>query len=130
MAFNDPIAEMLTKLRNAKGARHRYIDVAHSKLKVNILEILKKQGFIDNFLVSEERHLIRVFLRYKANRESMLRGLNRVSSGGLRRYITCDQIPRIFNGMGIAILSTSKGVMDGDTARSMKIGGEFLCTVW
>lgn len=130
MAFNDPIAELLTKIRNAKGAQHRYVDLSHSKMKVRILDILKDHGFIENFLVNEEKHKLRVFLRYNKNRESVLHGLNRQSKCGLRHYIGYADIPRVFNGMGVAIMSTPKGVMDGETARNLKVGGELLCTVW
>ena len=130
MAFNDPIAELLTKIRNAKGAQHRFVDMSFSKMKVKILEILKGQGFIENFLVDEENHKMRVFLRYTRERESVIHGLDRISKSGLRRYIGYADIPRVFNGMGIAILSTPKGVVDGETARNLKVGGELLCTVW
>src|SRR5690348_10912212 len=121
MAFNDPIAELLTKIRNAKGAQHRYVDLSHSRMKVKILEILKAHGFIENFLVNEEKHKIRVFLRYTKSRESVLHGLNRISKCGLRKYIGYADIPRVFNGMGVAILSTPKGVLDGETARNLKV---------
>ncbi len=132
MAFNDPIAEMLTKIRNAKAksAQHRYVDLSHSQIKVKILEILRHHGFIENFLVNEEKHKIRVFLRYTKNRESVLHGLDRESTCGLRHYIGYRDIPRVFNGMGIAILSTPQGVIDGETARNLKVGGELICTVW
>lgn len=130
MAFNDPIAELLTKIRNAKGAQHRHVDLSFSKIKVKILDILKNHGFIENFLVNEQQHKIRIFLRYNKSRESIIHGLDRISKSGLRRYIGYDRIPRVFNGMGIAILSTPKGVIDGETARSLKVGGELLCTVW
>ena len=130
MAFNDPIAELLTKIRNAKDAQHRYVDLSFSKIKVKLLEILKNHGFIENFLVNEEQHKLRIFLRYNLQRESVLRGLKRVSTSGLRRYIGYQEIPRVYNGMGISILSTSKGVVDGDTARNLKVGGELLCTIW
>jgi small subunit ribosomal protein S8 len=130
MAFNDPIAELLTKIRNAKGAQHRYVDLGFSKIKVRILEILKDHGFIENFLVNEEKHKMRVFLRYTKARDSVIRGLSRQSTCGLRKYIGYSRIPRVFNGMGIAIVSTPKGVVDGETARNLKVGGELLCTVW
>src|SRR5579872_6794308 len=116
MAFNDPIAELLTKIRNAKGAQHRYVDLSSSKIKVKILEILKNHGFIENFLINEQKFKIRVFLRYTKTRESVINGLTRVSKSGLRRYIGYDRIPRVFNGMGVAIVSTPKGVLDGETA--------------
>ncbi len=130
MAFNDPIAELLTKIRNAKGAQHRYVDLSFSKMKVRLLEIMKDYGFIENFLVNEELHKMRVFLRYNRNRESVLKGLRRESTCGLRRYVNYREIPRVFNGMGLAIVSTSKGVVDGETARNLKVGGELICTIW
>src|SRR3990167_8915281 len=123
MAFNDPIAEMLTKIRNAKDAQHRYVDLSHSKMKVKILEILKNHGYVENFLVNEEKHKMRIFLRYTNNRDSVIRGLKRISTCGLRRYIGYRDIPKISNGMGIAILSTPQGVFDGETARNLKAGG-------
>ncbi len=130
MAFNDPIAELLTKIRNARTSQHRYVDLSFSRMKVKILEILKNQGFIENFLVNEEKYKIRIFLRYTKARESVIHGLNRISKNGLRKYIGYADIPKVFNGMGVAILSTPKGVIDGETARNLKVGGELLCTVW
>ena len=130
MAFNDPIAELLTKIRNGKDAQHRYVDIGFSKIKVKILEILKGHGFIENFLVDEANFRIRAFLKYNRARESVVRGLVRVSKSGLRRYIGHEEIPSVCNGMGIAILSTPKGVVDGQTAKNLKVGGELLCTVW
>ncbi len=130
MAFNDPIAELLTKLRNAKNAQHRYVDLSSSKMKLKILELLKQNGFIENFLVNEEMHKIRVFLRYMKNRQSVLNGLTRISTPGSRRYVKYQDIPHVFNGMGLAIVSTCKGIIDGETARNLKVGGELLCTIW
>ena len=130
MSFNDPIAELLTKIRNAKDAQHRFVDMYSSKMRVKILNLLKNHGFIDNYLVDEKRHKMRIFLRYTKERESVILGLKRESKCGCRRYLGYQEIPRVFNGMGIAIMSTSQGVMDGETARKLKVGGEFLCTVW
>lgn len=130
MSFNDPIAELLTKIRNAKDAQHRFVDMSHSKLKIKILELLKAHGFIENFLVNEEQHKIRVFLRYTKERGSVIRDLKRESTCGRRHYLGYQCIPRVCNGMGIAILSTPQGVVDGETARNLKVGGELLCTVW
>jgi small subunit ribosomal protein S8 len=130
MAFNDPIAELLTKIRNAKNAQHRYVDLSSSKIKLKILEIMKINGFIENYLVNEEMHKIRVFLRYVKNRRCILNGLDRISTPGGRRYVGYQRIPCVFNGMGIAIVSTCKGIIDGETARNLKVGGELLCTVW
>ncbi len=130
MSFNDPVAELLTKIRNAKDAQHRCVDMSSSKMKIKILEIMKHHGFIENFLVNDEKHKIRVFLRYSKGRESVIKGLTRISKGGLRRYIGYEEIPSVFNDMGIAIMTTSKGVVDGATARNLKVGGELMCTIW
>ena len=130
MAFNDPIAELLTKIRNAKDVHHRYVDISFSKIKVKILEIMKHHGFIENFLVNEQTRKIRVFPRYTKYREAVIRGLKRVSTSGMRQYIGYRDIPRVFNGMGISILTTPQGVIDGETARNLKVGGELLCTIW
>jgi small subunit ribosomal protein S8 len=99
-------------------------------MKVQILEIMMSHGFIENFLVNEEKYKMRVFLRYTKTRESVIHGLKRISKNGLRRYIGSAEIPKVFNGMGVAIMSTPKGVVDGETARNLNVGGEILCTVW
>jgi small subunit ribosomal protein S8 len=130
MSFNDPIAELLTKIRNAKGAQHRYVDLSFSKNKVKILDLMRNHGFIENFLVNEEQFKIRIFLRYNKDRQPVIHDLKRVSTSGMRRYIGYKDIPRVFNGMGICIMSTPKGIVDGETARNLKVGGEILCTVW
>lgn len=130
MSFNDPIAELLTKIRNAKGAQHRYVDLSYSKNKVKILDLMRNHGFIENFLVNENQYKIRVFLRYTKERKSVIQNLQRVSTSGMRRYVGYNEIPRVFNGMGICIISTPKGIVDGETARNLKVGGELLCTVW
>lgn len=128
--MNDPIADLLTRIRNARNARHRYIDLRPSKVKLQIIKVLHEQGYIDNFLVDEERGKARIFLKYSETRQPVISGLKRVSSPGLRRYIGYKQIPRIYGGMGVAILSTPNGIIDGETARSQKVGGELLCLVW
>jgi small subunit ribosomal protein S8 len=130
MAFNDPIAELLTRIRNAIMARHRYVDINISKMRVSLVEILREQGFIDNYLTSEEKKKIRIFLKYTKNKQPVIKGLKRVSSPGLRRYIGCSDIPRVLGGIGIAILSTSLGVIEGESARHKKVGGELLCYIW
>ncbi len=130
MSFNDPIAELLTKIRNAKDAQHRFVDLSYSKMKVKILELMKHHGFIDHFLVNEEQFKMRVFLRYTKERGSVIRGLKRESKSGCRHYLGYREVPRILNGTGIAILSTPQGIVDGETARNLKVGGEILCTVW
>lgn len=130
MSFNDPIAELLTKIRNAKDAQHRFVDMSFSKFKVKILELLKTHGFIENYLVNEQQFKMRVFLKYTKERGSVITDLKRQSKNGCRMYLGYNQIPRVFNGLGIAILSTPKGVVDGETAKNLKVGGELLCTVW
>ncbi len=130
MAQHDPISDLLTRIRNARAAKHRYVDIPLSKLRVNIIKVLKEQGFIEQFLVNEEKRVARVFLKYSTGRVPVLEGLRRISTPGLRRYVGHQDIPRILGGMGIAILSTPKGVLEGECARKMKLGGELLCTIW
>lgn len=130
MSFNDPIAELLTKIRNAKDAKHRYVDLGFSKIKVKILENMKHHGFIENFLHDEKQFKIRIFLKYTKTRESVIHNLQRVSTSGSRKYVKSQEIPRPFNGLGLTILSTPQGVLDGETARNLKVGGELLCTIW
>jgi small subunit ribosomal protein S8 len=130
MSFNDPIAELLTKIRNAKDAQHRYVDLSYSKVRTRLLEILREHGFIENFLLNKELRKIRVFLKYDGRRASIIQGLKRVSTSGLRRYVGYREIPKVRNGLGLAIVSTSKGILEGEVARSLKAGGELLCTVW
>jgi len=132
MSFNDPISDLLTRIRNGSKAQHRYIDMQWSALTQNIAQVLKDESFIEHFLVKEEggKTNMRIFLRYTANRQPLIRGLKRISTPGRRRYIGHDEIPRVFNGLGISIISTSKGVLVGSEARSRKVGGELLCYVW
>ena len=132
MAFSDPIADLLTRIRNASGAQHRYVDIGWSKLKQNIAEILKQQGFIENYLVKQEnnRGTMRIFLKYTEGRQPVIQGIKRVSKPGLRKYVKFDEIPTFFGGLGVPVLSTSQGVIAGYEARKRKIGGELLCLVW
>lgn len=128
--LSDPIADLLTRIRNAKQARHRFVDFRPSKIKMEIVRVLHEQGFVDKFLVNEEKGQARLFLKYAGGREPVIKGLNRISSPSLRRYVGYRQIPKIYGGMGIAILSTPDGIIDGETARMKKLGGELLCLVW
>lgn len=130
MAIHDPVADLLTRIRNAKDARHRFVDFRPSKMKIEILRILQEQGFVEKVLVDHENSRARVFLKYSDGRESVIKGLKRVSSPSLRRYVGYKMIPRIYGGMGIAILSTPSGIIDGETARKKKVGGELLCLIW
>jgi small subunit ribosomal protein S8 len=130
MAVSDPIADLLTRMRNAKLAKHRYVDVANNKMSQGILKILHEQGFIQQFLVNEEKRIIRVFMKYGPMREPLMQKLKRVSRPSLRRYVGHQEIPRVLGGLGLSILSTPKGVIDGETARKLKVGGELLCCIW
>ncbi len=130
MSLSDPIADLLTRIRNAKDAKHRYVDIRPTKLLVNLVKVLQNMGFIDSYLINEEQRKMRVFLKYAEGRESLITGLKRVSRPSLRRYVESRRIPKIDGGMGLVILSTSKGVMDGESARKLGIGGEVLCCVW
>lgn len=128
----DPIADMLTRIRNALTARHDYADVPASKLKEAIAEVLKREGYIGGYeLRTEGSHkTIRVHLAYNQNREPAISGIERVSKPGLRVYAGRGEIPRVYGGLGIAILSTPEGVMTGKEARRRGVGGEVLCYVW
>jgi small subunit ribosomal protein S8 len=132
MSMTDPVADMLTRIRNASSARHEKCLVPRSRLKVRIAEVLKEEGFIKDYLVHEDgpQGAITILLKYNADREPAISDIKRVSKPGLRRYVPTGSIPRVLNGMGIAILSTSKGVMADREARKQKVGGELICTVW
>jgi small subunit ribosomal protein S8 len=132
MSFTDPIGDMLTRIRNASSARHEKVLVPKSRLKVRIAEVLRDEGFIKDFVVHQDgvQGAITIVLKYSADREPAISDIKRVSKPGLRRYVATDSIPRVLNGMGIAILSTSKGVMVDREARKQKVGGELICTVW
>jgi small subunit ribosomal protein S8 len=132
MSFTDPIGDMLTRIRNASSARHEKVLVPRSGLKIRIAEVLREEGFIKDFVVHQDgvQGAITIVLKYSADREPAISDIKRVSKPGLRRYVPTDSIPRVLNGMGIAILSTSKGVMVDREARKQKVGGELICTVW
>lgn len=129
---SDPIADLLTRIRNASRAEHEKVDIPASKLKIRIVEILKDEGFIKNFRLLEDgkQGTLRVYLKYGAGNEKMISGLERVSTPGRRIYVTHDKVPSILAGMGIAIVSTSKGVLTDKDARREKVGGEVLAYVW
>lgn len=130
MAQSDTIADLMTRLRNAALARHKFVDMRTSKIKLNIVHVLEKNGFVEHVLINDEKKMMRIFLKYDSSREPVLQGLKRKSSPGLRQYIGVNEIPKIRGGLGCAILSTSQGVVDGETARQKNIGGELLCYVW
>jgi small subunit ribosomal protein S8 len=130
--ITDPIADLLTRVRNGSRARHPRVDVPSSKLKVEIARILKDEGYIANFKVVDEKgkRTLRVFLRYTPDRRSVITDLRRVSRPGSRRYIGKAGIRPVVGGMGIVILSTPRGLMTGQSARKEGVGGELLCEVW
>lgn len=127
----DPIADMLTRVRNAQHARHRRVDMPVSTLKVELARLLKDNHYIHDFKVLEDGkfNVLRLYLKYHQERP-VIRELKRISKPGLRKYVSVKDIPRVRNGLGIAILSTSKGVMTDRDARANKVGGELLATVW
>ncbi|MEG0037262.1 MAG: 30S ribosomal protein S8 [Victivallaceae bacterium] len=131
-SVSDPIADLLTRIRNSLKAEHLFVDVMHSKMREEVAKILKKNGFIAHYLVKEEnkKRTMRVFLKYKENRQSIVRVLKKISKPSLRVYVSVDKIPYVFGNMGISILSTSQGILDGSSARAKNIGGELLCLVW
>ena len=133
MAISDPVADFLTRIRNAIKAQHRYVDVDWSKMRQTLAEILKSQGFIENSLVKVDdgqRGTIRLFLKYANGRRPVIQGLKRISKPGLRRYVGHQDIPRFYGNMGLSIVSTSQGVMPGNEAKQRGIGGELLCLIW
>jgi len=132
MTTSDPIADMLTRVRNAVGARHSKVDVPASKLKAEIARILKEEGYILNYKLAEEgpRKTIKIYLKYSLGNSPVISRLERVSKPGCRVYVGKDDIPRVLGGLGINILTTPKGVMTGASARKEGVGGEVLCQVW
>jgi len=132
MSVSDPIADMLTKIRNASSARHEKVDIPTSKLKLEIVKILKTEGYIKNFkkIVNEGQNFIRIFLKYDEENDPVLHGVDKVSRPGRRVYAGYKNLPRVFNGFGTVIVSTSEGVTTGRKAVEKKVGGELICTVW
>ena len=132
MHITDPIADMLTRIRNANGARHDTVDVPASNMKKSIAQILLDEGYIKSFQIVNDgtQGTIRITLKYNAGKEKVISGLRRVSKPGLRVYVGADELPRVLRGLGIAIVSISKGVMTGKAARAAHVGGEVLAFVW
>ncbi len=154
MAMTDPIADMLTRIRNANVAKHDTVEIPASRMKVALTKILREEGYIKHYKIvkaqpkgkkraaaaaapkktaakrSERQGLIRIYLKFGPNQEKVINGLRRVSRPGLRRYVHCEHIPEVRGGLGIAILSTPKGVVTGQQARQERVGGELLAMVW
>lgn len=132
MSMSDPIADMLTRIRNANTAGLETIEMPHSKMKVEVARILKREGFITDYTTEGQggKRSLTLFMKYGLEKEPTIRGLKRVSKPGFRRYVSARNIPRVLGGIGIAILSTSVGILTGREARTKKVGGEVLCHVW
>jgi len=134
MSMTDPIADMLTRIRNAVASRHRRVDIPVSRVKTEIARILKENNFIQDYSMidtDDGKHLLRVRLKYAGTTgQPVIRALQRVSTPGLRRYVGVNQIPRVRNGLGLAILSTSQGMMSDREARQARTGGELIAVVW
>ena len=132
MTMTDPIADFLTRIRNALLAKHETAEIPASKLKWRLTEILKAEGYIaDAHLVGEGRdQVIRVDLKYAPGEVSVIQSLQRISKPGRRRYVTADELPRVLNGLGMAVISTSRGVMSDRECRRLHVGGEVMCQVW
>lgn len=130
--MTDPIADMLTRLRNAQRSRHREVRLPSSKLKVAVARVLESKGYVEDVRVDEEagRPTLCVGMRYRRNGSHIIDGLRRVSKPGRRVYVSADEVPKVRNGLGIAVLSTSRGVMADEDARAQHVGGEWLCEVW
>ena len=132
MQISDVIADMLTRIRNANDAKHETVDIPASNFKKSIAEILLEEGYIKSYQIVEDgkQGIIRVTLKYTAGKQKVIHGLRRVSKPGLRIYTNCEDMPKVMNGLGIAIVSTSKGVMTDKKARLANVGGEVLAFVW
>lgn len=132
MVLTDGIADMLTRIRNALMVRHEFVDIPYSKIKESIGEILKKEGFVSEIKAFTEKKpgVLRVYLKYDADRRGVIRGLKRISKPGRRVYAGADELPRVMGGIGVAMISTNKGVITDKEARSLRVGGEVLCFIW
>jgi small subunit ribosomal protein S8 len=132
MNITDPIADMLTRIRNANNVNKDVVDIPASNLKINIAKTLKDEGFIKEYKIIDNypQNKIRIYLKYGRNDEKVITGLKRISKPGLRVYVNKDEIPRVLGGLGIAVISTSRGILTDKQARNEGIGGEVLCYVW
>ncbi|MDZ7835239.1 MAG: 30S ribosomal protein S8 [Alkalibacterium sp.] len=132
MVMTDPIADFLTRIRNANNARHTKVEIPASNLKKGMADILKSEGFIKDveFVEDDKQGIVRIFLKYGQNNERVITGLKRISKPGLRVYVNAEEMPKVLNGLGIALVSTSEGVVTDKTARAKNIGGEVLAYVW
>ena len=132
MSLNDPVSDYLTRIRNAQSARKKWVDVPSSKLIIRMSHVLKEESFIRDYILVKDnkQDILRVFLNYDYNDKPVIHGIQRQSKPGCRSYVTADNLPRVLNGMGIAILTTSKGVISDKKAKLLNVGGEVICQVW
>jgi small subunit ribosomal protein S8 len=132
MVMTDPIADFLTRIRNANMAKHKSLEIPASKMKRDIAEILKKEGFVKNveYVEDDKQGIIRVFLKYTRNGERVITNLKRISKPGLRQYVRSNEVPKVLNGLGVAVISTSEGLLTDKEARARNIGGEVIAYVW
>ncbi|MDD2496024.1 MAG: 30S ribosomal protein S8 [Tissierellia bacterium] len=132
MVMTDPIADMLTRIRNANHAKHEFVDIPASRIKKEIANILLEEGYIKGFDVIDDakQGIIRVELKYQPNKERVITGIKRISKPGLRVFVNKDETPKVLGGLGIAIISTSKGILTDKKARVQGVGGEVICYVW
>lgn len=130
--MTDPIADFLTRIRNAQRAGHRWLDIPMSKIKAHMAVVLKREHYIKDFVIIEEEKFrtLRIYLRYEPDGSPVIETIRRISKPGIRVYVPAKSIPRVLNGMGIAIMSTSRGIMTGKEAKVARLGGEVLCHVW
>jgi small subunit ribosomal protein S8 len=132
MCMTDPVADMLTRIRNAGMAKHQKVDIPSSNLKVNLANLLRNEGYIKNYklIADNKQGILRVYLKYIDEKDPVINEIKRISKPGGRVYVNSDRIHKVKNGLGVAILSTSKGIITDKTAREIGVGGEILCTVW
>ena len=132
MSMTDPIADFLTRIRNAQSAAKNWVDIPSSNIKKRIAFVLKEEKFIRDIILIEDnkQNIMRIFLKYDYEKKPVIHGIQRYSKPGCRRYVVADNIPRVFNGMGVSILSTSKGVVSDKKAKLLNVGGEVLCQIW
>ena len=131
MSLSDPIADMMTRIRNAQAARHEAVEMPHSKMKTEIARVMQREGYVKAYSVEGgPKKILRIYLRYTGDHEPLISGLRRDSTPGRRVYVAAGEIPRVLGGIGIAILSTSGGIVTDKEARKRKVGGEVLCSVW
>jgi len=131
MSWSDPIADMLTRIRNAQAAGHPLVEMPGSRMKAEIARILKAEGYVHDYeLVGDVKKTLRIALKYTDDSAPVIRGLSRESKPGLRRYCGWQQVPRVLGGLGLSVISTSQGIMSGREARRRKLGGEYVCSIW